>query len=695
MKKNLTVAVLSLFALFGVAAATWEGSAITGGAGEFPAEGLYAACNSFPRDSVIEVSNLENGKTVTVTIVSNVANPGVFIALSPKAAEALGMKPGSAVRVRAVSLAVSEAEATLPAARAGVSADPDFNPRVFFEREKAALAAAAAAEPSGPSVASVASASAPPAAQEQTAAQGQPPTQPTAPAEPATPSVTTTTQSVQAPPAVASTAPQRAEVLARSSKTPAETAVPVPQLSEPSAQTPAVPAQVTQTSTVAVQPTPIPEKPDTASVETLKRPAGSSEPSTVTALAEPKAPEARPSEAPDPVLGRIPSPPAKPEVPLLSDAEPAVRERTHTEGAETLALARQPTASFSATSEAVPLSEAELPGVPEAVYVDKPAATVAGTSVELAEAEAPQSADAIGDPRPSPSYSSGPVDVALAEPSAPKTPLQTGVVAIGGGRPTTARQSVAEMAEPDVPVPSESLVAVKPAATSSTVAANDEPAVKNPVDTGAAPNAILTERPTPLPPSTAVASLAEPSLSTESSTGAFVAAKPALETPAETALAVPPVPTPTESITSGPSAPASKGAAVVVLEPALPRPPEEAAKETVPILVPTQPVPPPSTVATIKGTGGIAEPPLSLPIIKGLDKGAYYIQIGVYGSNDALMAASSGLRSNYPVAIERISTKSGEAYRLYIGPIARDESGLALLKIRSLGYKDAFVRQGS
>jgi hypothetical protein len=251
------------------------------------------------------------------------------------------------------------------------------------------------------------------------------------------------------------------------------------------------------------------------------------------------------------------------------------------------------------------------------------------------------------------------------------------------------------MAEPDVPLPSESLVAARPSASSTTVAVNDEPVVKNPVDTGAAPSAIAVERPTPLPPSTAVASLAEPSPAAESATGAFVAAKPALKTPAETALAVPPVPSPTESITSGPSAPASKGAAVVVLEPALPRPPEAAAKETVPTLVPTQPAPPPSTVATIKGTGGIAEPPLSLPIIKGLDKGAYYIQIGVYGSNDALVAASSGLRSNYPVAIERISTKNGEAYRLYIGPIARDESGLALLKIRSLGYKDAFVRQGS
>jgi hypothetical protein len=41
------------------------------------------------------------------------------------------------------------------------------------------------------------------------------------------------------------------------------------------------------------------------------------------------------------------------------------------------------------------------------------------------------------------------------------------------------------MAEPDVPLPSESLVAARPSASSTTVAVNDEPVVKNPVDTGA------------------------------------------------------------------------------------------------------------------------------------------------------------------------------------------------------------------
>jgi rare lipoprotein A (peptidoglycan hydrolase) len=704
MKKNLTAAVLLMLALLRMGAATWEGSAITGGAGEFPAEGLYAACNSFPRDSVIEVNNLENGKTVTVTIVSNVANPGVFIALSPKAAEALGIKPGSAVRVRAVSLAASEAEATLPAARAGISADPDFNPRVFFEREKAALAAAAAAESSRPAVASAAPAQTSPAASSvQPSAPAPAPVQPAAAAAPqtsasATPSAPAVAQPEQPAPSVASIkseSSQPAEVLARSSKlVPPEKTAPIPALTEPSAyQAPA--AAVPAAPVVAVQPAAVPEKPDTASVEALQRPAGSAGPTALAALAEPKAPETPAPDVPESVLSRVPAPSAPPAVPLLGDAEPLVHESDRGRQDEALALEKPSPSSGAAGMEAAHLAEAELPGMPETVFVEKPSALAAAATAELAEAEAPESADAIGTLRPLAASAAEPMDVALAEPTAPKAPLQTGVVAIGGGKPTPGQQPMAEMAEPDVPVPDESLVAVKPTTTSTSVAANDEPGIKSPVEAGTAPTAIVTERPEPLSPSMAVAALEEPSPAAESPTGAFVAAKPAVQTSPETALAVPAVPSPTESITTGPSAPASEGEVTIALEPALPKPPEPA-KETVPVMVPTSPSPPAASVATIKGTGGMAEPPTSLPIIQGLDKGAYYIQIGVYGSNDALIAASSGLRSSYPVAIERISTKRGDAaYRLYIGPIARDESGLALLKIRSMGYKDAFVRQGS
>lgn len=84
-------------------------------------------------------------------------------------------------------------------------------------------------------------------------------------------------------------------------------------------------------------------------------------------------------------------------------------------------------------------------------------------------------------------------------------------------------------------------------------------------------------------------------------------------------------------------------------------------------------------------------------MLKGLAKGSFYVQIGVYGTNDALQTAIAGFKStSYPLAVEKLTTKAGAAaYRLFVGPLSRDESGVVLIRIRSLGFKDAYVRQGS
>jgi hypothetical protein len=772
MKKNLTGAMLLIFALIRVSAATWEGSAITGGAGDFPAEGLYAACNSFPRDSIVELSNLETGKTATVTIISNVDNPGVFIALSPKTAEALGMQQGTAARVRAVSLAASQAEATLPAARAGVSADPDFNPRVFFEREKAALQATAAAEapalsqaptPIAPAVSALQPAAAAPTAAAPAAAA---PTAPTA----APPAVAAAQPPAPATPAQAQ---QKAEVLARAEAEPVQVPAASPTLKEPQPASVAVPAtvptpapavaQAPVTATPAAPAAPQAEQkaeilalaeaepiagsavaqglkepqpivaatPQIAAVDTLARPSGKKDGSAKAALAEPAAPEAKSPDKPEAVLSRMAAPVVPPNVPLLTDAEPF--ERVPAVAAEpaveALALAAPASAKKAGPSEFGEMAEAELPGSPEEVFVQKPGSSGNVSAVELAEADLPAEAEAIYTDRPAVAAATAREGLSMSEPIAPKEPKQTSVVAIGGTRPSPGAPAVAEMADPAIPTPSESLAAVKPGLTRAELTVADEPGVLTPIQAGSAPAALAAERPAaPAPsmavatlaepslanepptgafaaerpaapaPSTAVAALAEPSLANEPPTGAFAAAKPALASPPEVALASPTPPSPIESLSATkPALAAPAGETVVALEPALPRPPAAAVASAAP--APTAPEPPataPTAVATIKGSGGIAEPPASLPVIRGLAKGSYYIQIGVYGTNDALLAASTGLRPAYPVAIERISTKSGAAaYRLYIGPIARDESGLALLKIRSMGYKDAFVREGS
>ncbi len=77
-----------------------------------------------------------------------------------------------------------------------------------------------------------------------------------------------------------------------------------------------------------------------------------------------------------------------------------------------------------------------------------------------------------------------------------------------------------------------------------------------------------------------------------------------------------------------------------------------------------------------------------------LEKGAYYVQVGVFGNDGSLVSAAGGFPTAYPVAAEMIAGKNGPLYRLYVGPVARDESGLLLLKLKALGYRDAFLRKG-
>ncbi|MDA8426916.1 MAG: hypothetical protein M0Z80_12345, partial [Treponema sp.] len=139
--RRLSVLGLVTLAVILGGASTWEGSAIVGGSGDFPGDGLYAACNSFPRNTSVVVTNLETGSSVTVIVTANVDNPGVFIALSPKAAASIGMQQGSASRVRAVA-SIGSPEAGPVLAQAGQTTDPDFNPGLFMDRDKKAQAAA-------------------------------------------------------------------------------------------------------------------------------------------------------------------------------------------------------------------------------------------------------------------------------------------------------------------------------------------------------------------------------------------------------------------------------------------------------------------------------------------------------------------------------------------------------------------------
>ncbi|GHV70189.1 hypothetical protein AGMMS49928_17010 [Spirochaetia bacterium] len=102
MKKFfVTAGALAVFLIFS-SATVWEGTAAAVPGDELPVTGYYGAANSFPRNTTVDVTNLENGKTVRVLISGSLEAPGLLIALSREAAAELGISGQSKGRVRMV-----------------------------------------------------------------------------------------------------------------------------------------------------------------------------------------------------------------------------------------------------------------------------------------------------------------------------------------------------------------------------------------------------------------------------------------------------------------------------------------------------------------------------------------------------------------------------------------------------------------
>lgn len=70
----------------------------------------------------------------------------------------------------------------------------------------------------------------------------------------------------------------------------------------------------------------------------------------------------------------------------------------------------------------------------------------------------------------------------------------------------------------------------------------------------------------------------------------------------------------------------------------------------------------------------------------------HYLQLGVFSEEGSARVAAARIGAGYPVTIQR--TASGEAtwYKLFVGPLSPDESGVLLFRFRRAGFSDAFVR---
>ncbi|TFG63280.1 MAG: hypothetical protein E4H36_06030, partial [Spirochaetales bacterium] len=108
----LTAVLLLLFSPLPAAAAdtAWEGTASMSRFGEFPVTGFYGASNSFPRNTIVRIQNVANGKETTVIIADRLPNSSLFILLSREAAMALDIPQDE---VTSVKVAVQEAAPSL------------------------------------------------------------------------------------------------------------------------------------------------------------------------------------------------------------------------------------------------------------------------------------------------------------------------------------------------------------------------------------------------------------------------------------------------------------------------------------------------------------------------------------------------------------------------------------------------------
>ena len=100
MKRICVIFAVSAALIILVSASVWEGTAAVAAGSELPETGLYMATNSFPINTVVDVTNLENGKTIRLIAFSALETPGLLALLSREAANSIGLENRTIGRIR-------------------------------------------------------------------------------------------------------------------------------------------------------------------------------------------------------------------------------------------------------------------------------------------------------------------------------------------------------------------------------------------------------------------------------------------------------------------------------------------------------------------------------------------------------------------------------------------------------------------
>ncbi|MDR0401211.1 MAG: SPOR domain-containing protein [Treponema sp.] len=119
----------------------WEGAAALAPRGELPEDGYYAATNSFPRNTVVDITNLETGKSVRAVVSSGLNSPGLLAILSADTANRIGLSAKTIGRIR-----MTQPEDPIAFSRftEGLvfSGDPDYDPAAMIAGDAREMAEA-------------------------------------------------------------------------------------------------------------------------------------------------------------------------------------------------------------------------------------------------------------------------------------------------------------------------------------------------------------------------------------------------------------------------------------------------------------------------------------------------------------------------------------------------------------------------
>ncbi|QSH93048.1 SPOR domain-containing protein [Treponema medium] len=118
----------------------------------------------------------------------------------------------------------------------------------------------------------------------------------------------------------------------------------------------------------------------------------------------------------------------------------------------------------------------------------------------------------------------------------------------------------------------------------------------------------------------------------------------------------------------------------------VPSEPREPVREYIP--VPKEPEKPAVPVGPV-----VTQPAEELYTANVLTKGSFYVQVGRFKDILNVESFVQMYGKEYPVAIEKSSTAKDVFYKVYIGPLKKDERGAALETFQKLGFKDAFLKK--